>query len=138
MKKIRSAKNTDELIALAKECGFSMSPDMADKCLAELNKVGILSDEELGNVSGGCGGGVLDFDDDNTYIIVDDTYETIYELRCNTCGKVIYKSRRDMPVRVLTPELMEMIKNNDPAANTYRFYCENCGVETDFTVVRYR
>ena len=54
--KAKAAKSAEELIALAKENGVELTEDEAKKYFAELNKEGALADDELDNVSGGCGG----------------------------------------------------------------------------------
>ena len=51
--KARSAKSADELLAMAKESGISMTEEQAAKYFAELNKQGELSDDELTSVAGG-------------------------------------------------------------------------------------
>ena len=53
--KATAAKSAEELIALAKENGMELSEEEAKKFFAELNKEGALADDELDNVSGGCG-----------------------------------------------------------------------------------
>ena len=54
--KAKAAKSAEELFALAKENGMEMTDDEAKKYFADLHKEGELSDDELDNVSGGCGG----------------------------------------------------------------------------------
>ena len=51
--KAKSAKTAEELLKLAKAEGVEMTAEEAKKALAELNKAGELTDEELDNVSGG-------------------------------------------------------------------------------------
>ena len=53
--KAKSAKNAEELLALAKENGMELTEEEAAKYFADLHKEGELSDDELDNVSGGCG-----------------------------------------------------------------------------------
>ena len=53
--KAKAAKSAEELLALAKENGIEMTEEEAKKYFAELHKEGELADEELSNVSGGCG-----------------------------------------------------------------------------------
>ena len=55
--KAKQAKSADELLVLAKESGIELTEEEAAKCYAEWHKDGKLSDDELDNVSGGCGGG---------------------------------------------------------------------------------
>lgn len=54
-KKAKTAKSVEELLALAKENGMELTEEEAAKYFAEWHKEGELSDEELDNVSGGCG-----------------------------------------------------------------------------------
>ena len=53
--KAKTAKSAEELIALAKENSIELTEEEAKKFFAELNKEGALADDELDNVSGGCG-----------------------------------------------------------------------------------
>ena len=54
----KEAKTSEELMALAKEAGIDMTEESAALAFEQLNsKTGELSDSELDNVSGGCGGG---------------------------------------------------------------------------------
>lgn len=57
LEKAKTAKSAEELIEMAKEENIELTVEQAAKALAELNKAGELSDEELDNVSGGCGSG---------------------------------------------------------------------------------
>ena len=56
LEKAKAAKTAEELIEMAKEENIELTAEQAAKAFAELNKTGELSDEELDNVSGGCGG----------------------------------------------------------------------------------
>lgn len=54
----KKAKSSEELMALAKENGEELTEESAKEYFERLNsKTGELSDSELDNVSGGCGGG---------------------------------------------------------------------------------
>ena len=55
--KAKTAKSAEELLAMAKAENIEISAEEAAKAFAELNKTGELSDDELGNVAGGCGSG---------------------------------------------------------------------------------
>ena len=55
LKKAKTAKSAEELLELAKAENIELSAEQAAKAFAKLNKTGELSDEELDNVSGGCG-----------------------------------------------------------------------------------
>ena len=56
LEKAKTAKSAEELLAMAKAENIEISAEEAAKAFAELNKTGELSDEELDNVAGGCGG----------------------------------------------------------------------------------
>ena len=55
LEKAKTAKSAEELLAMAKAENIELTEEQAAKAFAELNKAGELSDEELDNVSGGCG-----------------------------------------------------------------------------------
>ena len=69
--KAKTAKSAEELLALAKENGIEMTEEEANKYYADFHKEGALADEELDNVSGGCGG-------------IDYSYVT--KMKCANCG----------------------------------------------------
>ena len=54
LEKAKTAKSAEELLAMAKAENINFTAEEAAKALAELNKTGELSDEELNNVAGGC------------------------------------------------------------------------------------
>ena len=54
--KAKTAKSAEELLQMAKAENIEMTAEEAAKYFAELHKTGELSDEELDNVAGGCGG----------------------------------------------------------------------------------
>ena len=55
IEKAKTAKSAAELLEIAKAEGIEMTVEEAEMRFAELNKKGELADEELDNVSGGCG-----------------------------------------------------------------------------------
>ena len=55
LEKAKTAKSAEELLAMAKAEKVELTEEESVKAFAELNKTGELSDEELDNVSGGCG-----------------------------------------------------------------------------------
>lgn len=57
IEKAKTAKSAEELQELAKAENIELSAEEAIKAFAELHKTGELSDDELGNVAGGCGSG---------------------------------------------------------------------------------
>ena len=56
IEKAKQAKSAGELLAIAKKNGFELTEDEAKNYFERLNNSGELSDDELNNVSGGCGG----------------------------------------------------------------------------------
>ena len=56
LEKAKTAKSAEELLAMAKAENIELTEKQAAKAFAEFNKTGELSDEELDNVAGGCGG----------------------------------------------------------------------------------
>lgn len=56
IEKAKQAKSAVELLAIAKKNGFELTEDEAKNYFERLNNSGELSDDELNNVSGGCGG----------------------------------------------------------------------------------
>ena len=56
LEKAKTAKSAEELLAMAKAENIALTEEEAAKAFEELNKNGELSDEELDNVTGGCGG----------------------------------------------------------------------------------
>ena len=55
VEKAKTAKTAEELLAMAKAEHIELTEEQAAKAFDGLNKNGELSDEELDNVSGGCG-----------------------------------------------------------------------------------
>ena len=56
LEKAKTAKSAEELLAMAKAENIELTEEEAAQAFAKMNKNGELSDEELDNVSGGCGG----------------------------------------------------------------------------------
>ena len=54
IEKAKTAKTAEELLAMAKAENVELTEEQAEKALAQLNRNGELSDEELDNVAGGC------------------------------------------------------------------------------------
>ena len=56
LEKAKTAKTAEELLEMAKVENIELTEEEAKKAFEELNRTGELSDEELDNVAGGCGG----------------------------------------------------------------------------------
>ena len=59
LEKAKQAKTAEELLAMAKEENIELTDEQAKEYFATIHASGELSDEELDNVSGGCGGNGL-------------------------------------------------------------------------------
>ena len=57
IEKAKTAKTAEELLEMAKEESIEMSAEQAAEYFVMIHASGELSDEELDNVSGGCGSG---------------------------------------------------------------------------------
>ena len=89
-KKAKTAKSAEELFALAKENGIEMTEEEANKYFADFHKEGELSDEELDNVSGGCG------DPHEKHLSWNEkNYPMEYENECPVCGGTLTYIRWD-------------------------------------------
>ena len=108
LEKAKAAKSAEELLALAKNEGIELTAEQAAKAFAELNKTGELSDEELDNVSGGCGGRPPKFS-------VNDRVSHM-----GSDGKAVYGT----VVRIL-PELDYMYHVVDDGETTEKVYYES-------------
>ena len=88
LEKAKAAKNAEELLALAKGNGMELTGEEAKQYFAELHHEGELADNELDNVSGGCG------DDDDYDWHTDPNIKS--HMRCSACGYDIdWKGRWD-------------------------------------------
>ena len=56
IEKAKTAKTAEELLEMAKAENIELNAEEAAQAFAKMNRNGELSDEELDNVSGGCGG----------------------------------------------------------------------------------
>ena len=56
LEKAKTAKSAEELLEMAKAENIELNAEEAAQAFAKMNRNGELSDEELDNVSGGCGG----------------------------------------------------------------------------------
>ena len=86
IEKAKSAKTPEELMALAKENGMELTEESAKAYFDRLHpQTGELSDSELDNVSGGCGGG-------ETVLYI---HSWIGANRITATGKVVKRSYED-------------------------------------------
>ena len=97
--KAKEAKTPEELMALAKENGVELTEESAAAYFDRLHpQTGELSDSELDNVSGGCGGGYVDgrpkprFAVGETVLYI---HSWIGANRITATGKVVKRSYED-------------------------------------------
>ncbi len=76
LEKAKTAKTAEELLEMAKVENIELTEEEAKKAFEELNRTGELSDEELDNVAGGCGGNAAKGPRNNVgdWVIVDVNY----------------------------------------------------------------
>lgn len=89
IKKARAAKDSAQLLELAKAEGYAMSQAEADALFAKLHaSTGELADEELEAVAGGgCSNGYMSCSiDGHYYRLVDDRSDSCSRLVCRACG----------------------------------------------------
>ena len=110
IEKAKTAKTAEELLAMAKAENVELTEEQAEKALAQLNRNGELSDEELDNVAGGCGGEEIP---EPKYKIGDMVISS-RGFPCHTCG--IY---RDF-------QITEVHRSPD-GKHTYSIACPECG-----------
>lgn len=96
IQKARAAKSPEALMALAEENGKALTDEQAKEFFEKLNQTGELSDSELENAVGGCGGGSAD-DSVLEYRITcmndwahNKTGDGWSAWGCKTCGQVIH------------------------------------------------
>ena len=103
--KAKQAKTAEELLEMAKAENIELSAEQAAKAFAELNKSGELSDEELDNVSGGCGDDIdkevyrRDSRGNATHWReINNTARTyrIYHHNCPFCRRVLHEGINDL------------------------------------------
>ncbi len=88
LEKAKQAKTPDELSAIAKENGTEMTDESAKEYFDLLHpRTGELSDDELDNVSGGCGGGGYTPGNNRRTISTGEAGRTCSNWGCKLCKK---------------------------------------------------
>ena len=82
IEKAKQAKSVEELLEMAKAENIELTAEEAAKAFAKLNASGELSDEELDNVAGGCGGEEIPEPKYN----IGDMVVSSKGFPCHTCG----------------------------------------------------
>ena len=114
--KAKEAKSAEELLALAKENGYSLTEEEAQNYFNQFHDTCEFSDDELDQVGGGCG--KKDEYTDAGYWIIPDRYSTTCENYnkfdiwsftakdgvCDSCRNRSYDAISDKPYCVLKPK----------------------------------
>ncbi len=111
LKKAKEAKSVEELLSLAKENSIELTEEEAKKYFNGLHAKGSLPDEELDNVTGGCGSS---YDPHN-----DKTYATQMECSNPDCS---YFSRRSGDYLNETVDCPECHQHSLRGVERYRVY----------------
>ena len=92
IEKAKTAKSAEELLEMAKTEKIELTAEEAAKAFAELNKSGELSDEELDNVAGGCGGPNYKYDIGDSVLIRGKrfSYHVLWRYRSYPAGIIFY------------------------------------------------
>ena len=108
LEKAKQAKTAEELLEMAKAEKVELTEEEAAKAFAELNKSGELSDEELDNVSGGCGGPDYKYDIGDSVLIRGKqfSYRVLWRYRSYPAGIIFYNCANSYfpEIEILVPE----------------------------------
>ena len=110
LEKAKTAKSAEELLEMAKTEKIELTAEQAAKAFAELNKTGELSDEELDNVAGGCGGNAAK---GPKYSVGDWVEVDINYGGYRPCGKVISVWKSDSPTYCYMYTIKGYVKRAD-------------------------
>ena len=108
LEKAQTAKSPEELIQMAKTENIDLSAEEAAKAFAKLNASGELSDEELDNVAGGCGGPDYKYDIGDSVLIRGKqfSYRVLWRYRSYPAGIIFYNCANSYfpEIEILVPE----------------------------------
>ena len=110
LEKAKTAKSAEELLEMAKTEKIELTAEQAAKAFAELHKTGELSDEELDNVAGGCGGNAAK---GPKYSVGDWVEVDINYGGYRPCGKVISVWKSDSPTYCYMYTIKGYVKRAD-------------------------
>ena len=110
IEKAKQAKSVEELLEMAKAENIELTAEEAAKAFAKLNASGELSDEELDNVAGGCGGEEIPEPKYN----IGDMVVSSKGFPCHTCGYY-----RDFQIT--------KVHRSPDGKHTYSLACPECG-----------
>ena len=92
MEKAKTAKTAEELLELAKAENIELTEEQAKEYFATIHASGELSDEELDNVAGGCGGPDYKYDIGDSVLIygMRFSYHVLWRYRSYPAGIIFY------------------------------------------------
>ncbi|MGN1099255.1 MAG: hypothetical protein ACI4S9_02835 [Christensenellales bacterium] len=92
LEKAKTAKNAEELLEMAKAENIEISAEQAKEYFATIHASGELSDEELDNVSGGCGGPDYKYNVGDSVLIYGKrfSYHVLWRYRSYPAGIIFY------------------------------------------------
>ena len=92
LEKAKQAKTAEELLAMAKAENIELTEEQAAQAFAKMNKNGELSDEELDNVAGGCGGPDYKYNIGDSVLIrgKEFSYHVLWRYRSHPAGIIFY------------------------------------------------
>ena len=90
--KAKQAKSAEELLELAKAENIELTAEQAKEYFATIHASGELSDEELDNVAGGCGGPDYKYDIGDSVLIygMRFSYHVLWRYRSYPAGIIFY------------------------------------------------
>ena len=92
LEKAKTAKTAEELLELAKAENIELTEEQAKEYFATIHASGELSDEELDNVAGGCGGPDYKYDIGDSVLIygMRFSYHVLWRYRSYPAGIIFY------------------------------------------------
>lgn len=118
LEKAKTARTAEELLEIAKAENVELTEDEAAKAFSKLNKTGELSDDELDNVAGGCGG-EEEVVPEPKFKVGELVKKKGVPLFCTTCN--VHRS-------YVIIEVLDYTGNN-PDMREYRIACYHCNEE---------
>ena len=92
LEKAKQAKTAGELLEMAKAENIELTAEQAKEYFATIHASGELSDEELDNVAGGCGGPDYKYDIGDSVLIrgKEFSYHVLWRYRSHPAGIIFY------------------------------------------------
>ena len=108
LEKAKTAKTAEELLELAKAENIELTAEQAKEYFATIHASGELSDEELDNVAGGCGGPDYKYNIGDSVLIRGKqfSYRVLWRYRSYPAGIIFYNCANSYfpEIEILVPE----------------------------------